>query len=917
MAIQIQSAVPASGNGPLPENFQFRAAMAAAGLDFPGEIIPDGQLHRVKVDGDRGPNSWYVLHPDGIAAGSFGCWKRGLSENWCAKTNDTLTEAERADRDRKWEEQRAARIADQRRQNDAARASAQTILDKALPADDEHPYLQRKGVHAYPGVKVGAWPQRRLEGCLLIPARAMDGRLATVQAIFPDRPADGRDKDFLKGGAKTGAFFAIGDLASAATILIAEGYATAATLHEATGYPAVVAFDAGNLAPVTTAIRSTYLKTPLVICADNDRATPGNPGLSKARRIVDGYNTVAVRLAVPKFTEDERGSDFNDLATLHGLTAVRSTVEAAIRGERLSTDAPPPPADDAQPTPRPTVSSWRADLIRNSEDVVSRVLPNAVRIAENAYPGLIRYNEFSRRIEARTEAPWRKEPGSWSDHDTRELVCHVVSDHNLPSFSSDLMNEGVQTAARRHPFNPAQDRLRALAGQWDGMTRLDGWLTRYLNAEATAENQEYLAEIGAAWLKGVCARVLMPGCKRDDVLTLVGPQGFLKSSAAQAIAEGILPDSFTDSLGNLGSDEAAIGVQGIIIAEFSELAAMGRSELEAVKAFITRRSDRYREKYERMPTDHPRTCSFIATTNDDAGFLRDPSGNRRWWPVKVTRKIDLDALRTVIPMLLGEAASRVLGGEQWHVTNELANRQAEQAREAHKDSDVWEAAVLNAAAHLPDKERTISEILLRINVELPRQDRVAQNRVSNILRANGYQRKRGRDGRGTLVYLWAVPITPVVPITPEGEQEGNSQLASQQAGCSPVPICSPNKNKMDVGSVECGTSAQPTGESNAPKEIQPKRNFIGERGEHGEHREHLPSLPHGASADALELWKILSLYRGAETAARLARKLGWGEGRAVTAAQELSNVGRARISGDCIAPIHPPTPDAGQRGYAP
>ena len=108
---------------------EFRAAMAAAGLDFSGEIIPDGQLHRVKVNGDRGPNSWYVLHPDGIAAGSFGCWKRDIRKNWCAKADDTLTEAERAERDRKWGEQQAARIADQRRQNDAARIKAQEILD--------------------------------------------------------------------------------------------------------------------------------------------------------------------------------------------------------------------------------------------------------------------------------------------------------------------------------------------------------------------------------------------------------------------------------------------------------------------------------------------------------------------------------------------------------------------------------------------------------------------------------------------------------------------------------------------------------------------------------------------------------------------------------------------------------------------
>ena len=115
---------------------------------------------------------------------------------------------------------------------------------------------------------------------------------------------------------------------------------------------------------------------------------------------------------------------------------------------------------------------------------------------------------------------------------------------------------------------------------------------------------------------------------------------------------------------------------------------------------------------------------------------------------------------------------------------------------------------------------------------------------------------------------------------------------------------------------EHATSAHPTGESDTPKEIQPKKNFIGERGEQGEQGEQLPSLPPGASDDARELWKVLSLYHGAETAARLARKLGWNEGRAVTAAQELSNVGRARISGDCIAPIHSPTPGAGQRDSA-
>ena len=92
------TAVPPSGNAALHPESDFRAAMAAAGLDFPGDIIPDGHLHRVKVNGDHNPNGWYVLHLDGLPAGSYGCWKRGFTETWCAKSGDVLTEAERADR---------------------------------------------------------------------------------------------------------------------------------------------------------------------------------------------------------------------------------------------------------------------------------------------------------------------------------------------------------------------------------------------------------------------------------------------------------------------------------------------------------------------------------------------------------------------------------------------------------------------------------------------------------------------------------------------------------------------------------------------------------------------------------------------------------------------------------------------------
>lgn len=300
----------------------FREAMAAAGLPFDGTIEPDGRLHRFKVNGDHGPNSFYKLYPDDPAAGLFGCWKRGISETWCAKSGDTLTTQERAERDRRWKQAQAERDAERRRINDEARALAQQILDAAQPATDNHPYLLRKGVKAHPGVLVGHWPQRQRDNCLLIPLRTINGQLATVQAIFPAKPTDGRDKDFLRGGEKRGAHFVIGDL-HADTILIAEGYATAATLHAATGHPAVMAVDAGNLQPVVEAIRAAHPGKRIIIAADNDRANPDNPGLTKATAAA---KAIRATLAVPEFAEGEVGSDFNDLALIRGLDAVREII---------------------------------------------------------------------------------------------------------------------------------------------------------------------------------------------------------------------------------------------------------------------------------------------------------------------------------------------------------------------------------------------------------------------------------------------------------------------------------------------------------------------------------------------------------------------------------------------------------------
>lgn len=344
----------------------FRAAMQADGLDFEGEIISDGRLHRIKCKDDRNRNAWYILHDDGLPAGSYGHWKTGQRGTWCAKVTEELTDAERAERDRRWRQQQAEREADRRRHHDEARQKAQAILDAADDATEEHPYLRRKGVKAYPGVKIGDWPQGKRVNCLLIPLHNQAGQLATVQAIAPERdPTTGRDKDFLKGGAKSGAFFVIGDPLASEVILLAEGYATAATLHEATGYAAVMACDAGNLKAVAIAFKSNlFPKKPLIVCADNDRHTEGNPGLTAACKIKDAYpGTSLVQIAVPEFSDDEDGSDFNDLAARRGLDAVREAIAETLSKAKAtrSPSRQSPEASSSTHSPETTAEHTPAD----------------------------------------------------------------------------------------------------------------------------------------------------------------------------------------------------------------------------------------------------------------------------------------------------------------------------------------------------------------------------------------------------------------------------------------------------------------------------------------------------------------------------------------------------------------------------
>ena len=287
---------------------QFREAITAAGLQAPDVIHDDGALHRFKPSGRRGGTSaWYVLHSDGIAAGVFGCWRTGLTSTWCAKADKAMTPAElEAHR------QRVRAMKAQRDADEAARLKGEA--DKALlrwrgasPAG-AHPYLARKGIHAHGARQDGPM--------LLIPLRDTAGKLHSLQTITPDG-----EKRFK--GRMRGCYFPLGVKPPEVCLVIAEGFATGASINEATGWPVAVAFNAVNLGPVAMALHKAYPALTLVIATDDDHLTPGNPGIAAARQAALAVGGFVV---VPQFPagRPDKATDFNDLAALAGLGAVRA-----------------------------------------------------------------------------------------------------------------------------------------------------------------------------------------------------------------------------------------------------------------------------------------------------------------------------------------------------------------------------------------------------------------------------------------------------------------------------------------------------------------------------------------------------------------------------------------------------------------
>jgi predicted P-loop ATPase len=380
---------------------------------------------------------------------------------------------------------------------------------------------------------------------------------------------------------------------------------------------------------------------------------------------------------------------------------------------------------------RPPRASWRDRLIKTRQGRPRPILANAIVAFSEApeWCGALSYDLFHLRTLVTGELLWPELGKVWTDvHDIRAAEW---LQHEGIFVGRDIAGQAIEAVAHTHAFHPVIDYLWRC--KWDKTPRLDLWSVTYLGAP----DNDYVRAVSAKWMISAVARIFQPGCKADCALVLEGRQSLLKSTALKTIGA----PWFADELAEFGSKDAALQLAGKWIIELAELDNVTRGEVSRIKAFMSRAVDWYRPPYAKHPIEQPRQCVFAGTVNPQE-YLRDETGNRRFWPLECTQ-IDIPGLAAARDQLWAEARKRYQAGESWWLDNRELIEDAEEEQDARYQHDAWEKLICD---YVGAKDWvTVGEILENVlHIEAGKWTQVDQNRVARCLRHMKWQRKRVR-----------------------------------------------------------------------------------------------------------------------------------------------------------------------------
>jgi predicted P-loop ATPase len=378
------------------------------------------------------------------------------------------------------------------------------------------------------------------------------------------------------------------------------------------------------------------------------------------------------------------------------------------------------------------IPNWRSLLLRNDKNKPSVCVQNALVAFRNApqWQGVLQFDESALQVVAKSSPPWdsREAPFNWRDDDDVRAAAWLQQQGIF--VSKDVAGQAIQAVARDFSYHPIRDYLNSLV--WDGLPRINDWLTLYLSVESS----DYARAVGSKWLIGGVARIMKPGCKNDTCLVLEGDQGTSKSTALSTLAD----PWFTDEISDLGTKDASMQVRGVWIIELAELDAMSRGETSRIKAFMSRSTDRYRPPYGRHPVTVRRESIFAGTVNHGT-YLMDETGGRRFWPV-TCGSVRLEELKRDRDQLWAEALVRFRADEPWWIDSvELGLAAADEQRQRY-DEDPWQTVIDN---YVSGRDHvTVGQILSNcLDKRTCDWTQADKNRIARSLRAIGWKRKRG------------------------------------------------------------------------------------------------------------------------------------------------------------------------------
>lgn len=338
------------------------------------------------------------------------------------------------------------------------------------------------------------------------------------------------------------------------------------------------------------------------------------------------------------------------------------------------------------------------------------------------------YDDFSARV--------MTPDGPWTDADTTHLMISLQNDLAFHRITSTMVHDGIHHAAMSHRRHVVRDWLQNL--RWDGQKRIGTFFSTYMGAEPNASTHAFSNNFWVLMVK----RILHPGCQADYMVVLEGAQGIGKTRAFQIIggtwyAEvGITADA----------EDFERQLQGKILVEIAELHSFSKADQTRVKQIITKRIDRYREKYGKFAEDHPRQGILVGTTNETE-WIKDQTGGRRFWPVRCGI-IDIDAIQRDREQLFAEAIQCLKEGDEGYL---VPKEETLQVQEVRREQDEWESIL---ARELAVTHRvTLTDAAAYLKVTIDKLGIREQKRIGSVLRQIGFKRTTLRN-EGVLQKIW-------------------------------------------------------------------------------------------------------------------------------------------------------------------